>query len=160
MPLASDPDATFEFSLELDKDKPPASRPVFICRFMSSRKRREYVRLRSEMMIALTTPSDDAGRRAFELAVQAIRLVVVDWRNFYWPPGFTDIKGANIGGQQAMFTDDAVTDILTDMEIAELLGSLIEATQLGEKEKKASRCSALSASAASAPNAAAEVAKP
>lgn len=125
MPLCSDPDATVEFSLLTDRQKPDATRPVFLARFVTCRQ-----------MAAIYRHIDEAKRKA-EAAEKAgeetiaptmphltaaLAVICVGWRNVNAPSG--DI--------------DALLDALTEDELWGLLYGLIGAVRVQEIDKKKS----------------------
>ena len=66
MPIAFDPDQTSPFSLESDREKPEASRPVFLVRFLTKRQVHQYDAAIADAMKARATPAEfwiSSGRR-------------------------------------------------------------------------------------------------
>jgi hypothetical protein len=118
MPLAADPNATVDFSLGSDRDKPAASRPVFIVRMLTRRQASEIERLTK----AANETKDD--RECFDLCWQAITQGVVGWRNFVDPSTGKPLKE---------FSSDNLSAALSDLEIFELLLSYPLAVRLEER---------------------------
>ena len=79
MPISSDPNATAEFFLEVDRAKPAAKRPVFLVRFMTGR---DLAQIESLIEQAEAQPStSDGNAAAYTLLCRAIAIGVVGWRN-------------------------------------------------------------------------------
>lgn len=130
MPLALEPDQTIEVCLKCDEAKPAETRPAFLVRFMSSRDRR---RVREHVEAALKAASDDDAQTQI---LSAIQIGLVGWKNL------TDYDPARL------------PDLLTDLELWELVGLLLEKTRLAELDRKNSGSPSDSGSAASVPTAA------
>ncbi len=78
MPLALDPNETYEVSLRTDADKPDAVRPRFRFRFMSAREWREYAKFGDDR--DALAKAKDAGVILDEL-FRLLRLYLVGWEN-------------------------------------------------------------------------------
>jgi hypothetical protein len=128
MPLSSDPNATFPYILKTDRGKPDPVR--FNCRFMTRSERRKMLRLAEEAF----KETDDA--KTFTLLMAAIRVCVTGWT----------------AGKP--FTDEVLSDDLSDLELWELAREVPTAALDCEREKKASASSSTSVPARSAPDAA------
>ena len=130
MPLALEPDQTIEVCLKCDEAKPAETRPAFLVRFMSSRDRR---RVREHVEAALKAASDDDAQTQI---LSAIQIGLVGWKNL------------------ADYDPARLPDLLTDLELWELVGLLLEKTRLAELDRKNSGSPSDSGSAASVPTAA------
>lgn len=130
MPLALEPDQTIEVCLKCDEAKPAETRPAFLVRFMSSRDRR---RVREHVEAALKAASDDDAQTQI---LSAIQIGLVGWKNL------TDYDPARL------------PDLLTDLELWELVGLLLEKTRLAELDRKNSALPSALVPAASVPTAA------
>jgi hypothetical protein len=135
MPICADPNARVYFSLDVDKDKPPAERPRFACRPLTHTKRREHL----NNVNAARAETDD--EKCYALLMGAILASVAGWENFPVP-----------------FSEEAMRNVLTDRELWELADGIPFAMRLTDAEKKVSG-SASAADGASAPSAAAESAE-
>lgn len=119
MPLSDDPNALGVFSLATDRDKPEATRPCFVVRFVTRGKDRERKRLIEQA----ETTIDDAER--FALLLKAIKTCVVGWRN---------VKGDD--GAELPFNDENLEAKLNDREFWELArGCVYGVTMNGEDLK-------------------------
>ena len=136
MPLALEPDQTIEVCLKCDEAKPAETRPAFLVRFMSSRDRR---RVREHVEAALKAASDDDAQTQI---LSAIQIGLVGWKNL------------------ADYDPARLPDLLTDLELWELVGLLLEKTRLAELDRKNSGSPSDSGSAASVPTAATAAAPP
>ncbi|HUX15569.1 MAG TPA: hypothetical protein VMW52_03800 [Phycisphaerae bacterium] len=83
MPICSDPTARWSYTLQCDKDKPPAERPRFMFRYMTRREKREYARL-GEDRDALALMDGDAATAALYAAFKG---VLVGWDKLVDPDG-------------------------------------------------------------------------
>ncbi len=119
MPLALEPDQTIEISLKIDETKPPETRPAFIVRFMSSRDRR---RVREQIDAAMAADNDEAAEQAIRTALQ---IGLTSWLRLKTP-----------GGDNIPYDPDRLPDLLTDLEMWELVGLLLEKTRLAELDRK------------------------
>ena len=83
MPIALEPNLTFDVWLDSDKDKPIASRPVFIAKTQSLRKQREIHRV-VDMIFEDGVKVPDV----FNSAVKCLKLVADGrtWASIYLPP--------------------------------------------------------------------------
>ena len=130
MPLALEPDQTIEVCLKCDEAKPAETRPAFLVRFMSSRDRR---RVREHVEAALKAASDDDAQTQI---LSAIQIGLVGWKNL------------------ADYDPARLPDLLTDLELWELVGLLLEKTRLAELDRKTSGSPSVLVLAASVPTAA------
>lgn len=125
MPLCSDPDATVEFSLLTDRQKPDATRPVFLARFVTCRQMAAIHRHIDEAK-RKAEAADKAGEETIGPTMPhltaALAVICVGWRNVNTPPG--DME--------------ALQDVLTEDELWGLLYGLIGAVRLKELDKKKS----------------------
>jgi hypothetical protein len=130
MPLSLDPDRTAAYSLASDTDKPEATRPAFICRFMTRRQHQKH----REIMERAASESDDS--RVFALIMEAIGIGVIDWRNFDKP-----------------FSRETIEDVLSDRELWELAWNYPIAVKLGEQSLGELRSRSRTSTTASVENA-------
>ena len=101
MPLKLEPNQTFEVFLEIDKDKPKESRPVFMATVQSVRGQRKI----SETVDAWRDPEYfKTANDLYDTAVELLKSLIVDWRNMGQP-----------------YDADKIEDVLTYLEIRELI---------------------------------------
>lgn len=131
MPISADPDATAEYSLASDADKPAESRPVFICRFMTRKEHRHVADLVQEAYDTPATPEGDA--ECYRLLIEAIGIGVVGWRNIAIP-----------------FDLSRLDEALSDREFWELARNYPGAVRSTERDRFLSRSQARSAAASPA----------
>lgn len=115
MPICSDPQATAEFWLKVDENKPASERPVFVCRFLTARQIREVRRL----VKSAYEEKDDAEAAA--LLDKSLAIGIVGWRNY---PG--------------EFSIERIADVLSESEQWELAWSWPLAVSVAEKDRKGS----------------------
>jgi hypothetical protein len=113
MGLAVDTEKTFELYLQSDTDIPEDKRPTFIFRFPSHRK---YMQTEA---LVIKTQSETDGLKFFEMAIEAISINLVNWKNINHP---FDLK--------------ELDNILTPLEIMELCDKLLPAATMNEIDKK------------------------
>ena len=124
MPLALNPNATFELTLDLDADLPESDRAVFIARHLTAG---EVVRLDELLSKA---QADDTDRTIEnDLLNQALAIQLVGWRN---------VRGRD--GRPVPFTVEndrlTVSDlILTSLEKCELIGKATTARRLDRRAR-------------------------
>jgi hypothetical protein len=126
--IALDPNQTVEFCLPADEAVDPATRAVFVTRYLTARQWLAYDRLLSEAI-----GSEVLDERVAKLTA-AIELGLVGWRNVPLP-----------------FAAGAIPDALTLDEIHELAAALWRAIQLAESDRKKSPSRSQSNAALSAP---------
>jgi hypothetical protein len=132
MPLALDPEQTVPISLEVDKAKPDATRPAFLCRFLTKRKMTRVLDLLKQ---AQATDDYDAAHKVID---EALNVGIVGWRNIA------------ADGKPIPFAPDAYDEVLTGTEKFELAQKQISETRLAEHERKNSSSPAPTAQAGSA----------
>jgi hypothetical protein len=115
MPIALEPNLTFDVWLDSDKDKPIASRPVFVAKTQSLRKQREIHRV-IDMIFEEGVKVDDV----FDSAVACILDSCAGWRNM---------------GNHA-FTASGIEDVLSFSEIREVLRKVAANQKMSGDEKK------------------------
>lgn len=148
MPMASDPNATTEYWLAIDKDKPIESRPVFLVKFMTVR---EHERVETLIQKAFEAPGTKQGNiDCYKLLCEAIAVGVVGWRNM------TDAEGKAVAFEATgAKLEEAVARVrLTQREIWELVRGYPRSVSLAADDFFLSVSPAASAGAASAPAAA------
>jgi hypothetical protein len=119
VPLSTDPDDLIPFSLTLDEQRPEATRPVFLLRFLSVRQLLKARRLYDEFVAE--TDGDRENAKLNEL----LALGVGGWRNI--PADFDAAKPG-----EAL---DA-KDVLTAGEKAELARGVMNKPLLTESDRK------------------------
>jgi hypothetical protein len=127
MPIALDGD-TVDVCLDSDKDKPEATRPVFVCRYLTCRQAKEY-----DNHVRESLRGDDASAQA-EAVNKALAIAIVGQRNM----------------------TGEIDDLLTFAEKWELAMKIPTVVQLSELDKKKSRSKPQSDGANSATSATAE----
>lgn len=119
MPLALDPEQTILISLQLDQDKPAETRPAFRVRFLSARERRQVL---EKINAALAADHDDAAE---QLIVDAIRIGLVGWENLL-----------DRSNHAVPYDSTMLPEFLTDLELWELVGTMLRQTRLTEADLK------------------------
>lgn len=119
MPLALDPEQKIVISLQLDQNKSEEVRPSFIVRFLSGRDRRKISENINE---ALKSKSDDDSEK---LIFDAVKIGLVGWKNI-----------VNRAGEVIPFDINLLPEILTDLEMWELIGLMLKKTRLSEIDLK------------------------
>lgn len=133
MPISANPDATFDFVLTIDREKPPDTWPAFIARFGTRRQHERYAALVEQAAQAPT-----AGE-CHRIAAEALAVAYAGCRNVTTPDGKPwEFSAADIG------------DVCTDVEVWELLDGYIRAARLAEIDRKKSVLPARSAAISSA----------
>jgi len=120
MPLTLEPNATYEYILESDRDK-PTPQPVFVFRFVTCREWRDLVALEDVF---------DAGTTAIEklsAMLAAVKTSLVSWRHV------TTTDGVTID-----YDPERLEDIVTQVEASELMRAALRNQQPTEQDKKKS----------------------
>jgi len=133
MPLALDPEATFDFWLESDKDKPAERRPTFIFKHLSLRQ----TRAAAGPIDAVSTTADTGGTIA--ALCDGVRAGLVGWR------GMTGRDGNDIPYDPAR-----LDEIITAREAWELWFGAATGRSPNEADLKNSESPSHSSSANSA----------
>jgi len=118
MPMALDPNATFDVVLRSDAEKPAGERPTFEMRFLSCRQWREIAEAADRL--------DEAGGGAevLDRVVDLLGRCVGGWRQM------TDADGRTMS-----YTPDCLADVLTMSEAQELLQRALEGRPDGDDLK-------------------------
>lgn len=121
MPIATDPQQTFNIVLEFDEDKPAETRPTFICRYLTARQWKQIARLQDEI--------DEASRGdvALDKILDALTMSVAGWRNM------TDTDGREIP-----FDLSGLDALLTMGEVMELFQKILTGQKPTETDEKKS----------------------
>lgn len=114
MPAFLEPDQKFAVALDIDKDKPKESRPVF---FVKSLSMREQKRLSDDMDLALDCDTTEA---ICEATCNLVNRYVVGWENM----------GPHKFGQSDL------QDFLSIQEARELLRKVLSNSYVQHEEKK------------------------
>jgi hypothetical protein len=112
MPIALDPQETFEIILESDKDKPQESQPRFIYRYLTCRQWRKLSGYRDELEKLKQDKSatiDNVMNKTIEMA----SMNLVSWENIF-----------GNDGELITFDKDKFEDIVTIIEANELIVKL------------------------------------
>ena len=120
MPIASDPNATYEFILSTDKDKPEAEQAVFVLRYLTCTKWKEV----SKMYDAFTAGANDLESQ-FEAAIGVISAGLVEWENLKYPDG-----------KPVCVPESNLLDILGIEELTELMQAVLAQSVSDEDKKK------------------------
>lgn len=115
MPIALEPNLTFDVWLESDKDKPVASRPVFIAKTQSLRKQREIHRV-----VDMIFEEDVKVDEVFDSAVKCLLESCSGWRNM---------------GEHS-FDAEGIESVLSFSEIREILRKVAANQKMSGDEKK------------------------
>jgi hypothetical protein len=115
MPIALDGD-TVDVYLESDKDKPEATRPAFVCRYLTSKQLREYRKALKTYAAAIDERKDD--EIVCGMAMQTLSMVITDTKNL---------------------PDKPLDELLSDGEMWELALAIPNTVSLSELDKKKSR---------------------
>jgi hypothetical protein len=125
MPIAFDPDAKGVWSLESDRKKPAAGRPVFIVKFLTDRQCDRLSEMRDALDAAQGQITDaEFWQRYWEIIVFG----VTGWRNMPW-------AAAGLP-EQASFTLDNLRCMLIPRELYELARSYHLGVELDEGDVK------------------------
>ena len=104
MPIACDPNQTYEIVLASDENKPPEVRPTFVYRHLSAREWKQVARLQD----ALEQSAE--GAEAIDKMIDAARLGLVDWRNM-----------TGVDGEAIPFDVGELDALLGPQEAAEMI---------------------------------------
>ena len=115
MPIALEPNLTFDVWLDSDKDKPIASRPIFIAKTQSLRKQRGIHRV-VDMIFEDGVKVPDV----FDSAVKCLLEACGGWKNM---------------GEHS-FTADGIESVLSFSEIREILRKVAANQKMSGDEKK------------------------
>lgn len=110
MPLALEPNATFDVVLDSDKTKPKGTRPTFVCRYLSCRTWREV----AETIQNLEEDNAD-GPAVMKLVIEQLNKCVVGWRNMAAP-----------GEKSIRFSLNELPAVIDLFEAMELLKKALE----------------------------------
>lgn len=120
MPLALDPQQTFDVWVKSDADKPEAERPTFTFRYLNGREWRRVAEIWDGMDERASGPDGIDG------IFEALRIGLAGWRNIRRPDGSAwafDAKDLDL--------------ILNPMEAMELVGAMLEGNGLdGDRRGK------------------------
>jgi hypothetical protein len=103
MSLACEPNATYEYVLRSDKDKPVEKQPAFIFSYVSARRWKELCGIYAEFDKSKT------GKEGIDKAIEFIHLTLVGWKNIF-----------SIEGVEIPFAPDKLADIVSMPEVMEL----------------------------------------
>jgi len=119
MPLMCDPESTFDYVLETDRQKPKEHRPVFVITYLSGRKWKEIARLNDDF-----DESDDSCAM-LDMAYKMLKVGLVNWKNLTGPKG-----------EVIPFDLDKLEDILTMNETIELMRAITSQGVTVDDKKK------------------------
>ncbi len=140
MPIALDPNETFCYVLSTDRLKPEEERPTLVFYFPTAREVRQIGRAFEHAM-----KDTKNVEQWIEERCNALRIILADWQNF-----------RARDGQPVAFDPEMLDAVLSDGDLTELEARLLKEMGFAEADKKKFARSALSSSAGSAPNAAAD----
>lgn len=112
MPLALDPQATFEVVLEYDAGKPPEARPCFVCRALSARVWRSLASAADE--VDRLREEKAGGGQALDVVFDKLQSAVVGWHRM------VDVEGFEVP-----FAPESLDLVLTISEAWELLFKIL-----------------------------------
>lgn len=116
MPLALEPGQQYPIVLDVDKDKPEASRPTFFAKSQSMRGQQAI-----GTVLDLWTENDDLTIEAlFEATCKVLSGVIVGWKH---------MNGIE-------FSKEAIPDVLAYSEARELLRKVMYNQHITQDEKK------------------------
>ena len=121
MPLALDPNATFEIWLDSDADVPAATRPVFVCRHMNDRALKSLASAQDRINAAV-------GADRVDLMHDELRKGLVGWRNMIDPQTKKAIP----------FDPERTLDVLNANEVVELVEKMANQAQATAADRKKS----------------------
>lgn len=126
IPIALDPNATYEFTLPEWECIPADSRPTFVAKHATARQASE---MRRQLADSMTTEDP------ISVWVEIVSKTLVNWYGFY-----------RSDGSVIPFSKDAIATTLTEDQIANLLARMQQAAALDREQRKnfeqPSRCSA------------------
>lgn len=136
-----DPDEIIELTLDADKARDEASRPVFFCRQLSRRRRTKLMRLVEQ---AVAAESADKYEETDDLLAQIFALGLVGWRNVVDEAGKPLDFAASVVADASFVAGAAgfpakipvLCDLLTWNEMWELERRIARETLLSEAAKK------------------------
>ncbi|HUT61484.1 MAG TPA: hypothetical protein VNA25_26855 [Phycisphaerae bacterium] len=121
MPLALDPNATFEIWLDSDAAVPAATRPVFVCRHMADGALKALAGMQDAINAA-------DGMERIDLMHEELRKGLVGWRHMIDPQT-----------KQAIAYEPAKTmEVLNAMEVVELIEKMAQHAQTTAADRKKS----------------------
>jgi len=116
MPIFLEPDQRFPVVLEVDKDKPQESRPIFFAKSQSMRGQKRI----SDVLDRLTKDDDVTTDELFADVVETLGTVLTGWKN---------MNGIE-------YSKDALYDVLSYGEARELLRKVAYNQHVADEEKK------------------------
>ena len=121
MPVALDPNATFDLWLKSDAKVPLAKRPVFVCRHLTDRSLKRMAGMQGEI-------NDAEGMDRIDLMHDALAMSLIGWRNMVDPQTTKAIP----------FSADKTQDILQAGEVVELIEKIAGHVQTSAGDRKKS----------------------
>lgn len=121
MPLALDPQETFDLVLESDQAKPEAEQPTFTFRYLSNREWKQVAKT-TDKLSELRKEGLDNMLTSIE---EGLKVGLVDWKN---------IKDRD--GNSIPYDPARLDDIIIQAEMFELLFAVRDKTCLGYLDKK------------------------
>lgn len=131
MPRALDPNNTFDVSLDSDKNKPDAERPVFVIRHLNGRAWLSVAEIHASII------KEPDAAHAISSLFAALKIAIVDWRGMIWPKADRLPDGA-VAGEAVKFSQDNFDLVIDPKEAMELLVKIINGTTLSESDEKKS----------------------
>jgi len=126
MPLVLEPNATYEYVLDCDKEKPADKQPTFIFKYLSSREWKTAAKLSDKFDKKLDSAKDgEIGDVAVDAVFEAIKIPLTGWRNMTMPDG-----------REIEFAAEKLEDILTPSEAMELMRAAIDQLPSAKDKKK------------------------
>jgi len=136
MPLALDPEQTFDLVLKSDQDKPAAERPTFTFRYLANREWKVIAHLADHL--------DEAAEQGLDALLgrmeEVLKMALVGWRNMIDPAT----------GEEIPFDPNNLDRIINPAEMSELIIRVRDESVLSVEDKKKSGSPSPSGSGASA----------
>jgi hypothetical protein len=114
MPILLEPGQTFSVWLDSDKDKPEASRPMFLAKAQSMRHQRKLL-----AVIDMIFADGVTVNEVFDSTIEHLFLSLAGWKNI-----------------DREFSKDSIEDLLTFEECRELLRKIAHNQRMSGNEKK------------------------
>lgn len=122
MPRSLDPSSKLTMVLACDVDKPQETQPRIFARNLTLKQQRE-------MMVALKAmQSADNPVAKLDAALDTAEICLTGWENMTDPDT----------GEDIVFSRDAIADVLSMEELAEIFGFITNTTQATPEDKKKS----------------------
>lgn len=119
MSLAADPNQTYDYVLESDRQLPKEKQPVFFIKFLTTRQWRQLVELREKIKSATTVPEIN------EMVIGQVKPNILGWKN---------IKNAD--GTENVFAPEKTEEVLSVNDMYEMMSAEANRQTLDPEAKK------------------------